>query len=229
MAMAPEHFDQRARQAADRLLQAADVEPPHFHAAVSLARLGWAVVGALGVAALLVVTGGAFALSSFSGPGALVWLATALVVALLVATSVVSAHAGGHAWFVPLPAAVLAFVWLLSVLGPHRQAGTWWLMAASAALSGMAVVMAAGLLRARAAANAYPVPTLVGAQGVVVSALSPVGIARVQGETWTAESVSGPLPEGAVVHVVRAEGLRLVVWSDEGQVPGLPAVEAPEG
>src|SRR5579875_609159 len=116
MAMAPEHFDRRARQAADRLLRATDVEPPHFHVAVNLARVGWAVAGLMALAAALAVAGAVFALSSFSGPGALVWLATALVAALLVTTSVVSAHAGGHAWFVPLPGAVMAVVWLLSVL-----------------------------------------------------------------------------------------------------------------
>ena len=55
---------------------------------------------------------------------------------------------------------------------------------------------------------------------MALSALAPVGIARVRGETWTAESISGPLPVGAPVHVVRAEGLRLLVWSEEGEVAG---------
>ena len=65
---------------------------------------------------------------------------------------------------------------------------------------------------------------LVGASGTTLSPLTPSGIARVNNETWTAESLSGPLPSGAPVHVVRVDGLRLLVWSEAGAVPGHEAL-----
>jgi membrane-bound ClpP family serine protease len=61
---------------------------------------------------------------------------------------------------------------------------------------------------------------LVGASGTALSPLTPTGMARVNHESWTAESLSGPLPAGAPVHVVRVDGLRLLVWSEAGAVPG---------
>jgi membrane-bound serine protease (ClpP class) len=52
---------------------------------------------------------------------------------------------------------------------------------------------------------------LVGKRGVVVSRLSPVGEARVEGVIWRARSVSGELSEGEAVVVKSVEGLALVV------------------
>jgi membrane-bound ClpP family serine protease len=183
----------------------------------------------LSVALFLLSVG--LAVGSVIGPLVVVWLAAAAMLILVVTTAVISAHAGGHAWFVPLPGALLALAWLVAVSGGARHATAWWLLAASAAFTGVAVIMAAGILRARVVARSLPAPTLVGQAGTTVSALTPVGIARVQGETWTAESISGSLPAGAPVHVVRVEGLRLLVWSEQGQVPGpeiLPGHSEPE-
>jgi membrane-bound ClpP family serine protease len=59
---------------------------------------------------------------------------------------------------------------------------------------------------------------------VAITALAPTGIARVKNETWTAQSVSGPLPAGAPVHVVKVEGVRLLVWSEAGNIPGPDAL-----
>ncbi len=54
--------------------------------------------------------------------------------------------------------------------------------------------------------------SLVGRSGVVRSPLSPVGTVQVAGELWTAVSEDGEnLPSGTRVHVVRVEGVRLVV------------------
>lgn len=220
MATHPDSIEERARQAADQLRQASAVEPPHFRDVLSLARAGRVVTMVVAVAVTAFLAGAAFATSALVGPSVLVWGAAVVVFSLVVATAVVSAHAGGHAWFVPLPGAFLAIAFAMAVSGPNRSASAWWLLAASAAFSGMAVLMAAGVLRSRAVARSVPQPTLVGAQGTAVSAMEPMGIARVNGETWTAESVSGPLPAGATVHVVRVEGLRLLVWSEQGDVLG---------
>lgn len=231
MATNPEDLEQRARQAAHQLRRASAVEPPHFPAVLSLAKAGRAVSAVAGLSLVLFLASVGLALASVIGPLALVWLAAAAMLALIVTTAVISAHAGGHAWFVPLPGVLLALAWFVAITGGARHATAWWLLAASAAFSGVAVIMAAGILRARVVARSLPAPTLVGQSGTAVSALSPVGIARVAGETWTAESISGTLPVGAPVHVVRVEGLRLLVWSEQGQVPGpetLPGHVEPE-
>lgn len=180
-----------------------------------------------GLALVLFVACAAFAFSSLTGPMALVWGAAGVITILVVATAVVAAHAGGHAWFVPVPGAALAVVWFLAVSGGSRHASAWWLLGASAAFCGFAALLAAGVLRAREAGGLVPTPTLVGAEGTVVSALDPIGIVRAQGESWTAESISGPLPVGVTVHVVKVQGLRLVVWSEQGRVLGLDPLPEP--
>jgi membrane-bound ClpP family serine protease len=65
-----------------------------------------------------------------------------------------------------------------------------------------------------------------GAEGTALTPLSPIGVVLVGGETWTAESVSGPLAAGSPIHVVRVRGLRLLVWSEMGTVPGADALES---
>ncbi len=62
-------------------------------------------------------------------------------------------------------------------------------------------------------------PELRGASGVALTDLTPQGVVQVRGETWSAESVSGPLPVGAAVHALTARGARLEVWSEAGAVP----------
>jgi len=64
-------------------------------------------------------------------------------------------------------------------------------------------------------AQRLPVPvgahTVVGAEGVAVSALAPVGVVQVQGEQWTAEAQGQAVAEGEPVVVVGMEGNRLIV------------------
>ena len=47
--------------------------------------------------------------------------------------------------------------------------------------------------------------------------LDPEGTVFIEGALWTAESTSGPIPEGAVVEVVGVEGLRLTVSLPESE------------
>ncbi len=73
------------------------------------------------------------------------------------------------------------------------------------------------VLQAGLRAQRLPVPvgvhTLVGAKGVVVSALEPLGVVQVQGEQWTAEGEGGPIRAGEPVEVARVEGNTLIVRS----------------
>ena len=77
-------------------------------------------------------------------------------------------------------------------------------------------------LRALVSAKGQPVKTgleaLEGSTGVTVSALEPQGTVRARGETWTAESVAGPIAPGTPVRVVKVRGVKLLVEPDVAPV-----------
>lgn len=176
--------------------------------------VGWAALVTAVVVALGAVS---FALASVSAGPDLRWVTAGLLLVVLASTGLLCAHAGGHAWFVPLPALALAVMWALTASGPHGGT-SWWLVAtsASAAAAGIAVGSVAlhqSLHSTPAASGPH------GGSGTAVTPLTPVGVVRVAGETWTGRSLSGSLPAGAPVHVVRVDGVRLDVWSEAGTVP----------
>jgi len=188
-------------------------------------------VSIFGAAGVMAVVAGVMVLLSLVASAAVPWAVGALLAGAVVAVVVLGLHAGGHAWFVPVPVLVLGAVWAVTA-----SAGSWtsplaWTLAALAlatAISGGVLVLPA--LAYRRAAGTDPVVgsgALVGATGTAVTALSPRGIARVNNETWSAESLSGHLRPGAPVHVARVEGVRLLVWSEAGNIPGPEAL--PEG
>ena len=181
------------------------------------------------VTAALVVLGlviGAVLLVSFVASGALPWIVGVFLVLAAVGVVALGAHAGGHGWFVPIPVLVLAAAWALTVSAGGWASAAAWALAALAFTS--AVVAAVLVVPAIAYRHAPVAPVgtkaLVGADGTTLSAMAPNGIVRVNNETWTARSLSGPLPAGAPVHVVKVEGLRLLVWSEAGDIPGPEAL-----
>jgi membrane protein implicated in regulation of membrane protease activity len=177
-----------------------------------VARLG------LTVAVVAMLGGIAFAVAEVSAPAAVRWGTGIILLVLLAAAVLLCAHAGGHAWFVPLPALALAALWAFTASASSPAAG-WLLVALCAFASGAALVVASTALRQRLRGTLVGLPSLRGRDGVAVTSLSPVGVVQVAGENWTAESVSGPLPVGAPVHVLGVRGVRLEVWSELGAVP----------
>jgi membrane-bound ClpP family serine protease len=166
---------------------------------------------------------------SLFAAAALPWMIGAVLALALVGVVVLGAHAGGHGWFVPVPVLLLGAAWAISAsAGSWTSPGVW----ALAALSFGAAVLAAGLvlpaIAFRHAGRAQQGPiSLHGADGVALTDLSPTGIAKVNNETWTAQSLSGTLPAGSPVHVVRVDGVRLLVWSEVGDVPGAGTFSLP--
>lgn len=173
-------------------------------------------IGVLSLAALTFVVAVIFDVASFvAGGGVLV--ATAIVLGVMVVgTCLLCAHVGGHAWLVPLPAVAAAAAWLLAATTTSLTAA-WWLVAVCALASGAGLTVASTALRQRPLPPGRPV-VVPGDGGVAVTALDPTGVARINGETWTATSLSGRLEPGAPVHVVRQDGLRVEVWSEAGEV-----------
>jgi membrane-bound ClpP family serine protease len=70
--------------------------------------------------------------------------------------------------------------------------------------------------------------TLVGATGVVISPVSPLGQVRLRGETWKARAEGEDLRKDERIEVIRSEGLTLIVRragqsgaeTDKGKVQG---------
>jgi membrane-bound ClpP family serine protease len=190
----------------------------------------WLVTAVVVLAAIGIVGAVIFGIASAMGSAELAWATGAVLAVLLILTWILCAHAGGHAWLVPLPACAVAVIWALTAAsGKWSSATTWWLAVASAAMCAGGVVVAGTALRQRITGMRTASAPPAGADGSAITALSPTGVVRVGGETWSAESLSGPLPAGAPVHVVRVRGIRLLVWSEMGTVPGADALESQEG
>lgn len=215
-------FSARASSAASALLDKATgaTAPDLRHIAVAR-RLSVAIA----LAALGLVVAGVFAVSIFAS-GALPWIVGTVLVLAVLGVIVLGVHAGGHGWFVPIPVLVLAGLWALVVSAGHSTSPAAWVLAALAfmgALLASALILPAIAYRHALGPSRHSALPL-GADGISLSPLEPVGLAKVNNETWTAESLSGPLPAGAPVHVVRMEGLRLLVWSEAGNVLGPDAL-----
>jgi len=151
-------------------------------------------------------------------------LAVLVVVAIAVAVGV---HTGPHGLLAAGSlgfAASVGFVVGIVLLAPSgsRTSIAWALLAAAAAVSAGSLV--AGALALPALRRHQPslgTNRLWGAEGVAETDLNPKGAVRLRGETWTAESMSGPLEAGTPVHVVEVDGLHLRVLSDAPTTTGL--------
>lgn len=145
----------------------------------------------------------------------------ALAILVVVAVGIgVGVHTGPHGLLASGVVGILASVAFVviaveAVSASSRTSIAWALLGATAFVSVTALVAGAVALPALRRRQAdVGANRLLGAPGVVVKDLDPVGTVRVRGETWTAESLSGPLREGTAVEVVEIEGLHLKVWSD---------------
>jgi membrane-bound ClpP family serine protease len=158
---------------------------------------------------------------------ALPWVIGAIMAATVVGVIALGLHAGGHGLFLPLPVLALAAVWAFTVSTGNWASPFSWALAGltfGGAVLAAALVLPIVIASRGMAGSPLGTDALQGATGVAMTALSPAGIARVNNETWTAKSLSGPLPAGAPVHVARVEGLHLLVWSEAGNVPGPEAL-----
>jgi hypothetical protein len=87
------------------------VHPPDLGDLVTVSRMTRVGRVALTIAGVAASGGVAFAVAAVAAPAAVRWGTAAILLVLLAATWLLCAHAGGLAWFVPLPAFALAAVW----------------------------------------------------------------------------------------------------------------------
>ena len=95
---------------------------------------------------------------------------------------------------------------------PSFRIDLWLLAAVSVVLFALLRLSLRTLAFARRRNYVSPSANLVGQVGKVVSSLEPRGTVRVNGESWSAESLSGqPIAEGVEIVVMEVDGLTLKV------------------
>jgi len=89
---------------------------------------------------------------------------------------------------------------------------SWWVILSAVGLSALFFLFVVGLgLRAQRLKPVTGAEGMIGEIGESLEVLNPVGTVRVHGETWTAESLIGPIAKGARVRVARIKNLMLFV------------------
>ncbi|HLJ09115.1 MAG TPA: NfeD family protein, partial [Acidimicrobiia bacterium] len=81
----------------------------------------------------------------------------------------------------------------------------------------------------RAGVGGSTAPGVVGSEGVAVTDLHPDGIVRVRGENWSATSLNGSVEAGQRIQVIESSGVRLGVWSEDGEIREIGNGEVPGG
>ena len=149
------------------------------------------------------------------------WIVAGALLGATLLAGLVGLHTGPHLHLVAALAGLAAAGWLVAMAGTGTQgAFLFALLGADVAFSAGVGVGAWRALRPGAPRRPHHAPgRLEGAEGVAVSPLRPDGVVRVRGEDWSAHALNGPVAQGGRVQVIRADGVRLEVWGEEGATP----------
>jgi len=145
-----------------------------------------------------------------------VWVVVGGLLGLMVLLSVLGFHAGPHAHLVAAVLGIVLSGWLLVMVVEGRSTSVLLVLVGVvlAVSTGIASLAWKGLSTRPLPGSGIRRHDIEGAEGTAITDLSPEGIVRVNGESWSAESLSGPVRAGARVHVVTTQGVRLGVWGD---------------
>jgi membrane-bound ClpP family serine protease len=147
------------------------------------------------------------------------WIITGVLLGAIFLATVVGFHAGPHAHVVAGVIGLVVAGWLAYlVLARGATSVLWPLLIADLVVSaGVGALAWRGLSASGSATETFHLSSVEGAEGVAVSELAPEGIVSVRGEQWSAMSVNGTAPARSRVQVLRADGVRLEVWSEEAE------------
>ena len=109
---------------------------------------------------------------------------------------------------------VLGGLLLFNPAVPEARVSPWLVFTLPLAVGAVSIFAVRAVMAARKRPLQVGPQTLVGALGVAESALDPLGRVHVRGESWSAESVGGPVPAGAQVLVLAVKGLKLEVFPE---------------
>ena len=151
------------------------------------------------------------------------WVVAGILLGSVLLTALLGFHSGPHTHAAAGVVGVVAAAWLLFMAADGRaEPPLWTLLGADLAVSGGVGVLAWFGLSGRAGKARRPL-SVEGAEGVVVTDLTPEGVVRVRGEQWSAVSVNGSALAGTRVQVLRTTGVHLEVWSERPLLPDEPA------
>ncbi len=142
------------------------------------------------------------------------WIVAGVLLGSVVLAALASLHIGPHGHGAAAVLGAIAGVWLLVMVAEGLGRPLLFaLLGADLAMSaGLGALTWKGLNDPSRGAQRKTSPE--GAYGVAVKDLDPLGIVRVSGEEWTAESINGRITAGQRVHVISADGIRLQVWGE---------------
>lgn len=146
------------------------------------------------------------------------WLVAGVLLGVVVLVALVGFHTGPHAHVAAGVLGLVAGGWLVAMAidDKARTSLLFALLGADLVVSGGVGFAAWRGLSSRRSQLAGGSPHSVeGAMGVAVGGLSPNGVVRIRGESWSATSLNGTVPDGAAVQVISVEGVRLNVWGEE--------------
>ena len=154
------------------------------------------------------------------------WIVAEVLLGLVVLGLLIGLHSGPHAHIGAGAIGVIGAAWLVFMAVSGRSAPVLWALLLVDLVVSIAVVALAwkGLSGRHTIEPVHhhieerQLGSLEAAEGVAVSALTPEGIVRVRGEHWSAVSVNGPVPADTKVQVLRAGGVRLEVWGENGEI-----------
>ena len=155
------------------------------------------------------------------------WVVAGVLLGMVVLAALVGLHTGPHAHVAAGVFGALAAAWMVVMLADGKTRPLLFaLLAADVVVSGGIGFAAWRALSGKhVATSSRSLHDVEGSMGVAVGALSPSGIVRVRGESWSATSMNGPVNDGDAVQVVSVDGVRLSVWRDESitEAGGLPS------
>jgi membrane-bound ClpP family serine protease len=143
------------------------------------------------------------------------WIVAGVLLGSMVLAAIAGLHVGPHGHGLAAILGAVAAAWLLVMVVEGRGRPLLFV------LLGADVVMSAllGLFAYKGltdpARGTHRATGPEGAQGIALSDLDPLGIVRVRGEEWSAESVNGPVVKGGRVQVIGTEGVRVQVWGED--------------
>lgn len=140
-------------------------------------------------------------------------LAGALLIVAAMILFVVEAHTPGigAAGAAGLTALVLGGLFLFDASVPNARVSRAVVATTAIAAAVFFTIAAQAVLKARRMPVTAGISAAAGTEGIVVRDLGPGGVVAAAGEEWSAESISGPIPAGRTVRVVRVDGLTLIV------------------
>jgi membrane-bound ClpP family serine protease len=147
-----------------------------------------------------------------------VWTIAFVLLGLVLFSALAGFHIGPHAHVLAGTVGLVTAIWfVVMAFDGHSTPLLWTLFGADLVVAGgLGVLGWKGLSTPGRRVSNRVGAALEGVRGSAITELSPDGVVRVNGESWSATSLNGTIHAEHAVQVVQARGVRLEVWGDDG-------------